>query len=69
MKIKLTFRIIESHTITRDVNAAEFQRQIEQGDPCHWLTEKFRNDPLADSDISTESAEVDSWSIPDKIKK
>lgn len=58
MKAKLTFRVIEMHTIEREVDDAELKSA---GDPTDFLGEKFQNDPLSDSNYYTESMELLEW--------
>lgn len=61
VRVKLTFRCLEYHTIERDVPRAEFDKQRRDGDVCSWLHEQYRDDHMPDSDISTESFELDEW--------
>jgi len=63
VKLKLTFRCLEYHTIERDVNAAEFKKQRIERDVMSWLNEEFRDTDMADSDINTEIFELDEWKI------
>jgi hypothetical protein len=56
-------RILEYHTFEREVDAAEFNRQRRDADVMHWLEEQFKDDPMPDSDICTESVELDAWKI------
>lgn len=61
VRVKIAFRVTEIHTIERLVDEAELHRLNEYGDVSTWLEEEFRDDPLADSDLSTESMELVSW--------
>lgn len=63
VRLKLTMRILEYHTFERDVNAAEFERERNEGDVMDWLEKQFQDDPMPDSGINTESVELDGWSI------
>jgi hypothetical protein len=56
-------RILEYHTFEREVNKADFDRARKHGDVMHWLDEQFRDDGMADSDINTESCELDAWEL------
>lgn len=63
MKIKVTFRIVEYHTIERTVSAKEFAFHQGRGDTASWLDEKFCDDPMPDSSINTECVEIDNWEV------
>ena len=63
VRVKLTFRCLEYHTIERDVPKAEFDKQRKDGDPMHWLDEEYRDCDMADSDINTDSFELDEWEV------
>lgn len=61
VRVKLTFRCLEYHTIERDVPKSEFDKQRKDGDVLHWLDGEYRDCDMADSDINTESFELDEW--------
>ena len=61
VKVKVTFRCVEYHTIERDVDEAELQEHNIVGDTAAWLDEKFRDDTMPDSNISTESFDIDNY--------
>lgn len=63
VRLEITMRVLELHTIEREVNKADFDKQRESGDVASWLEDKFRDDPMPDSDISTESFELDEWKV------
>jgi hypothetical protein len=63
VRVQLTMRILEYHTFEREVNKADFERARKHGDVMHWLDEQFRDDPMPDSDINTESCELDAWEL------
>ena len=63
VRVKLAFRCLEYHTIERDVPKAEFDKQRKDGDPVHWLDGEYRDADMSDSDISTESFELDEWEV------
>lgn len=61
VRVKLTFRCLEYHTIERDVPKAEFDKQRREGDVCSWLDEQYRDDHMPDADIATESFQLAEW--------
>src|ERR1035437_5705583 len=63
VRIKITMGILEYHTFEREVDAAEFERERNEGDVMDWLEKQFQDDPMPDSDISTDSVELDAWKI------
>ena len=68
--VKLGFRIIEYHTIERAVDAAPYRRREKTGVVTEWLEQKFRDDPMPDSDMSTDSIVLDAWAeIPPPGKR
>ena len=62
MKIKLTFKIVEYHTIEREVDPEWFDEYTSR---TASLEEMFRDDEMPDADISTESVELDAWEVCD----
>lgn len=64
MKIKIEIRIVETHTIIREVDDAEFEEaKADGGDVCAWLDEQFQDDELQDSEISTDAFDVQAWEV------
>jgi hypothetical protein len=63
VRVELKMRVLEYYTFEREVNKAEFDHQRKHGDVASWLDEKFKDDPMPDSDISTESFELDEWKL------
>lgn len=62
-KVKITFRCVEYHTITREVDSEEARKHAAAGDTAFWLDEKFRDTPMPDSSVSTESFDIDNFEI------
>lgn len=62
-RINLTFQIVESHTFEREVNIDDFVRERQEDHLMDWLEAQFRDDPMSDSDINTESVKLLSWSL------
>jgi CYTH domain-containing protein len=49
------------------VDTAELKRRHEQVDVASWLEDEFIDDPMYDSDICTESVDIDNWeTLPNK---
>ena len=63
VRVKLTFRCLEYHTIERDVPKAEFEKQRRECNIMAWLEKEYQDCNMSDSDINTESFELDEWKI------
>jgi len=61
-KVKLTFRCVEYHTFIREVETAKIDELADKpGELSDWLHSEFRDDSASDSDIMTDSYDLDEF--------
>lgn len=60
-KVKIVFKIVEFHTIEREVDSEDLAKMKEEGDVLHWLEDQFTDDPKSESVIETVDEEAFSW--------
>ena len=65
VRVRLRFRCVEYHTFEREIDQSEIDEFEEDGDLFDYLHSKFQDDNGGDSDIETDSYELDRFETLD----
>lgn len=59
IRVKMEWRSVETHTITREIPASKVTEFERDADFHEWLQNEFQDDDFADSDICTDDFHLD----------